>query len=162
MTVVALTNFIEATNSRGRAQFRFQNSKPGEVIRHRGLSFPYLSFGYQGAAKNRSGDNLEAALVMSNNEISMGYAVEATRNRWNVRVDSCSMNPSTFEVARMLTTETWIAASMSYDADWALESKMIEVLLSSSIDAVGAVAPSRVLTKQLVGALPVSGSVQNR
>ena len=156
MTIVALTNFMEVTNSRGVVRFRFQNSKPGKVIAYRGFRYPYLSFMYQGAAKNRSGDNLESALVMSSNAISMGYAAEAAQNRWNVRMDSCSMNPSTFAVGRTLTTENWIAASMSYDTT------TVEVLLSSSIDAVGASAPTRALTKQLVGSLPVSAQVQNR
>ena len=156
MAVIALTNFLEVTDSNGTLQFRFQNSKPGEVIDYRGVDYPFLSFIYQGAAKNRTGDNLESALVLSCNAIAMGYAVEATRNRWNVRVDSCSMNPETFAVAKTLTTEWWIAASMSYDPE------VVEVLLSSSIDAVGATAPTRVLTRKLVGALPVTGSVQNR
>ena len=156
MTVVALTNFLEVTNSRGQLQFRFQNSKPGEVISYRGVSYAYLSFIYQGAAKNRSGDNLEASLVLSSNAISMGYAAQAARNRWNVRVDSCSMNPNTFAVGKTLATEYWIAATMSYDVE------TVEVLLSSSIDAVGATAPTRVLTRKLVGALPVSASIQNR
>lgn len=156
MTVVALTNFIEVTDASGRVQHRFQNSKPGQNIKYRGVNWPYLSFIYQGAAKNRSGDNLESQLVMSSNSISMGYAAQAARNRWNVRVDSCSMNPSNFTVGRTLTTEYWIAASMSYDVE------TVEVLLSSSIDAVGASAPTRVLTKALVGALPVSSTIQNR
>src|SRR5210317_1142305 len=112
MTVVALTNFLEVTDARGHVQHRFQNSKPGQTIRYRGVNWPYLSFIYQGAAKNRSGDNLESQLVMSSNAISMGYAAQAARNRWNVRVDSCSMNPSNFTVGRTLTTEYWIAASM--------------------------------------------------
>ena len=156
MTVVALTNFIEVTDARGRLQFRFQNSKPGEVISYRGVNYAYLSFIYQGAAKNRSGDNLESDLVLSSNAISMGYAAQAARNRWNVRVDSCSMNPNTFAVGRTLSTEYWIAASMSYDVE------TVEILLSSSVDAVGASAPTRVLTRKLVGALPVSASIQNR
>jgi len=86
----------------------------------------------------------------------MSYAAHAARNRWNVRVDSCSMNPSNFTVGRTLTTEFWIAASMGYDVE------TVEVLLSSSIDAVGASAPTRVLTKALVGSLPVSSTIQNR
>ena len=156
MTIIALTNFMEVTNSRGVVRFRFQNSKPGKVIAYRGFRYPYLSFMYQGAAKNRSGDNLESALVMSSNAISMGYAAEAAQKRWNVRMDSCSMNPSTFDVGRTLTTENWIAASMSYDM------QTVEVLLSSSIDAVGASAPARHLTRKMVGALPTTGQVQNR
>ena len=84
MTVVALTNFIEITDARGTVQHRFQNSKPGEFINHNGVDYPYLSFIYQGAAKNRTGDNIESSLILSNNAISLGYAAEATRAQWNV------------------------------------------------------------------------------
>ena len=156
MTITALTNFLEVTDARGHVQFKYQNSKPGELITYRDVEYPYLSFIYQGAAKNRSGDNLESSLILSSNSISMGYAVQSTQGRWNVRIDSCSMNPVTFEVGRTLTTENWIAASLSYDME------TVEVLLSSSIDAVGASAPTRSLTRNLVGALPVTGQVQNR
>lgn len=156
MTVVALTNFIEVSTPDGRVQHRFQNSKPGQVIRYRNVDYHYLSFLYQGAAKNRTGDNLESQLLLSANPISMGYAVEAVQKRWTVRVDSCSMHPVNFTVGKTLTTEIWIAASLSYDTS------TVEILLSSAIDAVGANAPTRVLTSALVGALPSSGSIYNR
>ena len=45
---------------------------------------------------------------------------------------------------------------MSYDPE------SIEVILSSAIDAVGANAPDKVLTKDIVGSLPVTGSLTNR
>lgn len=156
MTVVALTNFFEATDSDGVVQARYQNSKPGEAIRHRGADYYYLPFIYQGATVTRTGDNLEAAMVLAVNELALNNATAAVRGHWNVRMDSCSMNPKTFEVAKLLTTETWIAASMSYDVE------SVEVLLSSSIDAVGSNAPQRVLTRAMVGSLPVTASIQNR
>lgn len=156
MTVVALTNFITVTDGAGRPKFHFQNSKPNNTIRYKGVEYPYLGFIYQGAAKNRTGDNLESALVLSANAISMGYAVRAARSRWNVRVDSCSMHPVNFTVGKTLTTEFWIAASVSYDM------QTVEILLSSSIDAVGASAPTRVLTRAMVGALPTTSSIANR
>ena len=156
MTIVALTTFVEAVDSRGHVQARYQNSKPGETITHNGVAYPYLSFIYQGAAKNRTGDNLEAALVLSANAISTGIAAQAVREKWNVVIESCSMNPTTFSVAKSLTKEHWIAASLTYDTN------TVEVLLSSSVDAVGANAPTRVLTKQMVGALPSTGQLSNR
>ena len=156
MTIIALTNFLEVTDSRGHVQYVYQNSQPGQLIKYRGVEYPYLPFIYQGAAKNRSGDNLESSLILSSNAISMDYAAQAAQNRWNVRVDSCSMNPVDFTVGRTLTTEHWIAASMSYELE------TVEVLLSSSIDAVGASAPTRSLTRNLVGSLPVTGQVSNR
>lgn len=163
MSIVALTNFLTIFNASGQLQYRFQNGKVGESIAY---SFPgstgsparysYLSFIYQGAAKNRTGDNLEAALLLALNELSQSYVIEAVRNRWNVRVDTCLMNPDTFAVQKTLTTEHWLAASVGYDTD------SIEVLLSSAIDAVGANAPTRVLTKKMVGSLPSTGQIQNR
>lgn len=156
MTIVALTTFLEVSDAAGAVQHRFQNSLPGQTISHRGASWPYLSFIYQGAAKNRTGDNLEAGLILAVNALSMGYATQAVQQKWNIRVDSCSMNPTTFAVARTLTSEFWLAASMSYDTE------TVEVLLSSSIDAVGASAPMRVLTSTLVGALPSTGAIYNR
>lgn len=156
MTVVALTTFIEISTPAGVVQHRFQNSKPGQLINYRSVDYPYLSFLYQGAAKNRTGDNMESQLVMSSNAISIGYAVQAVQNSYQVRVDSCSMNPVNFTVGRTLTTEFWLASSMSYDVD------VVEILLSSAIDAVGANAPNRVLTTALVGRLPTTASIYNR
>lgn len=156
MSTVALTTFIELTNASGVVQQRFQNSKPSEAITHRGVPFPFLSFLYQGATQNRTGDNLESALVLANNQISIAYVLQAVQNRWNVRVDTCLMNPSDFSVARTLASEFWLASSMTYDP------VTVEVLLSSGIDAVGANAPTRVLTTALVGQLPVTGQIFNR
>ena len=156
MAIVALTTFIEVRDSRNRVQYRHQNSQPGKKIKLGSQSFSYLSFLYQGAAKSRTGDNLEAALVMSDNWLSKGIAAKAVRNNWRVRVDSCVMNSGFTAVSRTLTTDYWLMASMSYDTT------TVEILLSSAIDAVGVNGPTRVLTTAQVGALPVTGSLSNR
>ena len=59
-----------------------------------------------------------------------------------------------FTVSQVLTTEHWLLASFAYDAT------TIEVLLSSSIDAVGTTAPNRVFTENIVGFLPRTGNIQ--
>lgn len=156
MTIVALTTFITISNARGTVQHRFQNSNPGSIITLDGVGHPFLPFLYSGAAKNRTGDNLEAELVLACNALAMNYAVEAVRNKWTVQVVQCSMNPNDFSVGRKLTIEIWLAANMSYDPE------RINVLLSSGIDAVGATAPNKTLTSKLVGALPLTGSISNR
>ena len=156
MTVIALTTFITVLDARGTVQHRFQNSNPGSTITLDDAGHPFLPFLYSGAAKNRTGDNLEAELVLASNALAMNYAVEAVRNKWTVQVVQCSMNPNDFSVGRKLTIEIWLAANMSYDPE------RINVLLSSGIDAVGATAPSKTLTTKLVGALPLTGSISNR
>ena len=115
----------------------------------------YLPFIYQGATKNRSGDNLEAALVLANNAVAMSRAREAVTNKWSIEVSVCLVDPSTLAHQRTLTTDNWLASGMSYDP------QNVEVILSSAIDAVGAVSPNRVLTTDLVGHLPTSASIRN-
>jgi hypothetical protein len=154
--VIALTTFLVVKDAAGTVQHRFQNSTPGSSIVLDGAAHPFLSFMYAGATKNRSGDNLEAELVMACNQLAMSYAAQAVQNKWTVVVTQCSMNPNDFSVGRKLTADTWLAAGLSYDQE------RVNVLLSSGIDAVGASAPSKTLTTQLVGALPLTGSISNR
>lgn len=156
MSLQALTTFMTVYRPTGQVEHRFQNSKIGETIALDGYGFQYLSFLYQGAAKNRTGDNLVSALIMSVNPISMNYAYEAVSKKWNVRVDTCVMNPQTFTVARTLTTEYWVASSMAYDTT------SVEIALSSSLDAISLLLPNRVFNKVLVGELPTTGAIQAR
>ena len=162
MTLVALTNFITITgkkvvNNRTRKlQRRYQNGKTGGTVTLDNKKFGFLSFVYQGATKNRTGDNMEATLVLANNQLSMNTAIEAVRGRWQIQVDTCTMNPDNLAVLKKITTENWIVSTMAYDP------VTIEITLSSSIDAVGASVPNRVLTQKQVGALPSTAQLQNR
>ena len=153
MSFVALTNFITITNPNGSVKNitdKFQNG------RHTAISgFQYLSFIYQGAAKNRSGDNMTSSLILANSELSMNYAQQIVINKYHIKVETWLMTEA-FEKSKQLSEETWLASNMSYNPE------NIELILSSAIDAVGANAPDKVLTRNLVGALPVTGSLQNR
>ena len=156
---VALTNFITVTkfdgtdpNKTGTAftpYNKFQNGKHGLVSSHN-----YLSFIYQGATRNRSGDNMISSLLLANSELSMNYAQQIVSNKYHIKVETYLMTEA-FEQKTKLTEEQWLVSSMSYDP------QTIEVILSSAIDAVGANAPDRVLTKNIVGQMPITGSLQN-
>jgi len=150
MSLQSITNFLTVFKPTGAIEHRFQNSIVGSNIN----GHQYLSFIYQGAAKNRTGDNLISGLIMSVNPISMGYAQEAVDSKWNVQVDTCVMSPDFNSVQRTLTSEVWVASSMSYDTT------TVEVALSSSLDAVALVLPNRVFSVGLVGFLPTTGNIQ--
>jgi len=124
-------------------------------IENEGRSYPYRPFLYRGATRNRTGDNLQAELLMANNQIAMDVVMDALRGRWLVYMVVAAMRPDAPSVARVLSRETWVIAAPTYDAS------TITVVLSSAIDAVGATVPARVLTEPLVGALPVTGSIRN-
>ena len=119
--------------------------------------FHYLPFVYQGTTINRSGDNIESNLIMANHPLSMAKAQEAVANKYFVEVNVCIMsNTNINSLQRVLTTDTWLAGSLSYD------SEVVEVLLSSAIDAVDVNVPNFVLTTEVVGKLPVTSDIQNR
>ena len=121
----------------------------------------YLPFIYQGTTVNKSGDNIESNLIMGNHPLSMAKAQEAVANKYFVEVNVCIMKNNDIDSLEdgnnsILTTDTWLAASLSYDPE------VVEVLLSSAIDAVGVNLPSLVLTNEAVGKLPVTSDIQNR
>ena len=152
MSFVALTTFISM------GPYYFQNGNHSLPSNSTVSGYKYLSFIYQGATKNRSGDNLIASLVLANNPLSMNYAQEAIENKYQLDIATYLMNEDFTDKkdTRPLTHEIWLASSLSYDPE------TIEIILSSAIDAVGANAPNRVLTRDMVGHLPVTGTIQNR
>ena len=155
MTVVALTAFLTVKKSNGDVEHRFQNGKHQAVDGH-----DFLSFIYQGAAMNRSGDNLEASIILANNPISMSHVKDFVTNKYQILVETFLMDTNfnkdtAAKNGGKLTGEQWLAASMRYDP------QSIELLLSSAIDAVGANAPQQTLTKSRCSHLPLTGQIQN-
>ena len=157
MTYIRYANFFQIftvfPDGREDIEAKYNNSTPGQSIQHRNLTYQYLSFVYQGASKNRTGDNLEAQLLLSVNDLANNEALSAVRSKKHIRMFSALMAED-FTVERVLTREVWLASSLSYD------NETLEVILSSAIDAVGANAPTRVLSRDLVGHLPVTGNIQ--
>lgn len=155
MSLTAFTNLVTITDTRGIVQYRYQNSTESN-LRYNNANHQFVPFIYQGASKSRTGDNLQAALVFSSNWLSTGIAKQAVENNWRVKVETLQANPQYTQLGPKLTEENWICASMTYDET------TVELILSSGIDAVGATAPHRRLRTDQVGALPVTGSIQNR
>ena len=170
MSITTLVTFVEVfsvdVNENKSTKHLLQNAKrePSEnsnsaknTISFNGKNYHYLPFVYQGTTINRSGDNIESNLIMANHPLSMAKAQEAVLNRYFVEVNVCIVaNNDIDNITNVLTTDTWLAASLSYDPE------VVEVLLSSAVDAVGVNVPSIVLTTQAVGKLPVSSDIQNR
>ena len=88
MTVVALTAFVTVTDKNGKEQHTFQNGKYNTDVG----GYTYLSFIYQGAAMNRTGDNLEASLILGNSPLSMGYVKDFVEDRYYIDVETWLMD----------------------------------------------------------------------
>ena len=157
MSLEVITQFITINSADGASQGRYQNGSPAAEIIYGEVSYPYLSFIYSGATRNRTGDNITSALALSSNAISMNIAYEAVAGRWSVMVETVLMNadPTAFTPNKLLSVEVWVVTNMTYDTT------SVEIELSSAIDAVGLQIPNRVLLSKDVGALPLTSSIQN-
>ena len=170
MSLTTLVTFVEVfkinSNNRKSTIHRLQNAKREplkasnqnpNVIVFNGRRFNYLPFVYQGTTISRSGDNIESNLILANHPLSMAKAQEAVANKYFVEVNVCVMSNTNIDsLTRVLTTDTWLASSLSYDTN------VVEILLSSAIDAVGVNVPNYVLTTAAVGKLPLTSDIQNR
>ena len=170
MSLTTLVTFVEVFNvdasKKRRTIHLLQNAKrePSEdsnsannTILFNGKNYHYLPFIYQGTTINKSGDNIESNLIMGNHPLSMAKAQEAVVNSYFVEVNVCIVSNNDIDnITNVLTTDTWLASSLSYDPE------VVEVLLSSAVDAVGVNLPSLVLTNDAVGKLPVTSDIQNR
>ena len=170
MSLTTLVTFVEVfsvdINGNKSTKHLLQNAKrePSEesnsinnTILFNGQNYHYLPFIYQGTTINKSGDNIESNLIMGNHPLSMAKAQEAVLNNYFVEVNVCIVSNNNIDnIERILTTDTWLAASLSYDPE------VVEVLLSSAVDAVGVNVPNIVLTTEAVGKLPVTSDIQNR
>ena len=174
MTVVALTAFITVTDKDGNVPSSFADFDGNQVTatstsglnkfqngKHEGVGdYKYLSFIYQGAAMNKSGDNLEASIILANNPLSMAFVKEFVQKKYYFLVETFLMTTDfNKDVAAAnggkISGEYWLAAGMRYDPE------SIELLLSSAIDAVGANAPQQILTRKRCAHLPLTGQLQN-
>ena len=152
----------EDDNGEWETQHRWQNVNPSATIVRNGKNYSFLPFIYNGATRTRTGDNIEASLAVSTNQISMDYAYDIVVITFNpkqhhikrqVRVQTCLFNNDFTSVSKILTREEWIGASMGYSED------VVEIQLASAIDAVFSGLPNQYLDETTVGRLPTTARV---
>jgi len=170
MSVTTIGTFIEIyemDENTKKMKHRLQNAKlslndpkyknAANTIVFKSQKFHYMPFIYLGTTINKSGDNIESQLIMGNAPMSMARAQEAVANKYFVEVNVCILaNANLDNVLKILTSDTWLISSLSYDAE------RLELTLSSAIDSVGSNIPNLVLTSDCVGALPTTSDIQNR
>ena len=129
----------------------------GNTLILNGLSFQnytlggsdFLPFGFGGAVINRQGDNISASLVFPNNDLTRPWASEAVSNQWIAVVSVKTLTPE-------LTLYSYTGQVMG--GSW--DDTYVRLELGTVLDAVGAEAPFRSLSEDLVGPLPTSSGVR--
>lgn len=135
---------------------RFQNCNDDGTVGYQGHSWSFLPFIYQGATRSRTGNNIEAGLILSTNAISMAYAQRVVELKLKVVIYTCLMNPEFNSVQQLISRDNWSGTSMTYDVE------TIEVSLASRVDAITFGTPNLYLKKKIVGNLPTTASLTAR
>ena len=147
---LAFCNYVTLLQSNSTpTSYKFQNFSVNEPRR----GFDYLPFAITTGAGTRGGDRSSARLVVAANQISVNIAAEAANGNYFLRVETFSLNIETFADSSRISTEVWRVAGYEMDTE------RVFINLTSPLDAVRTDAPRRVLSTQLVGALPTSGSL---
>ena len=134
----------------------FHNANPRGVVRYESRVWRYLPFIYQGAVRNRSGDNIQGTIILPSNRLSMDYAQSIVKRKLKVSVYTCLMSEDFEAVTHLLSKENWAGTSMSYDMDG------LELSLASRVDAISFTVPNQYLRKEVVGELPTTGQISAR
>ena len=146
----AFCNYVTLLQSNSTpTSYKFQNFSVNEPRR----GFDYLPFAITTGAGTRGGDRSSARLVVAANQISVNIAAEAANGNYFLQVETFSLNIETFADSSRISTEVWRVAGYEMDTE------RVFINLTSPLDAVRTDAPRRVLSTQLVGALPTSGSL---
>lgn len=135
---------------------RFQNTNNDGTVSYQDQSWKFLPFIYQGATRSRTGNNIEAGLILSTNPISMAYAQRVVELKLKVVIYTCVMNAEFNLVDQLISKDNWSGTSMTYDLE------TIEVSLASRVDAITFGIPNLYLKKSIVGNLPTTANLTAR
>ena len=142
------------------ALYSFQNYWVGEEApfvndsNNKTHMYGFLPFSFSGVTVTKVGDNQPATLAFPNNQLSRNFATVAVQDEYIAHVRTVLINPDNKAGYKLINR--YIGQIVS--AKW--ESRALTLQLAAVFDAVGADVPRKRLNRQLVGHLPLTGSVR--
>jgi len=154
MSAFAFVNYARfMENSSTATAYAYQNFSVNVTRTYSGVTYNFLPFAISTGAGSKGGDRSEAVLGAGTNDISVNIFAEAVQSRWLLELKTVSLDITDFSDDALIRSELWRVAS--YDMD----TEKVLLKLTSPLDAVRSDVPRRVLSTELVGALPSSGSL---
>ena len=156
MACIAVANFIRFRRKADSADpylgQNYQNFFVGQEKNYDGADYAFAPFAFNANSSTRGGERSDCALVLPHNEISINLAYDMAANNRLLEVKNVSLN-SDFSYDSLVNSELWRVAG--YEADV----EKVVIRLQTPLDAVAAQVPTRVVTEELVGALPFESNV---
>lgn len=154
MSTIAVVNYIRFKQKAGtHLNQNFQNFFIGQSRNYDGTTYLFAPFAFNSNSATRGGERSDCALVLPLNDISVNLAQEMAANNRLLEVKSVEVNPNTFAEVQLIATELWRVAGYETDVE------KVVIRLQTPLDAVVAQIPRRVISEELVGALPFESNV---
>ena len=135
--------------------YAFQNFRVDGSVNIDGKSHTFLPFGFSGVTISRTGDNVDASLVLPNSALAQAFALTALDEEWLVSVKVGSFNPaSAGSFAQVLYEYRGLVSAGGWD------DTSIRMVLNSVLDAVTGDIPHRVFESDNVGPLPITANIR--
>ena len=152
--MLAIGTYIKlTTGEQASTGYQFQNFHVGETRSYNGTGYMYAGFGFSGGTLDLEAGNVSASLVFAVNELDLVVFKQAADDRWLAEVRTVWLNPDTLNETGTYSEELYAITGFEHDTS------RLSVRLGNPLDAVSMNAPRRVLTQDLVGSLPSTGSI---
>ena len=138
----------------GKSNYAFQNFNVGGIVRINNKNHQFLPFGFSGVTVTRSGDNVDAAIVLPNSALAQAFALQAFEEEWECVVRVGSFDPAEPKAfAQLLYEYVGIVSAGGWD------DTSIKMTLNSVLDAVTGDVPHRRFEEDNVGPLPITANI---
>ena len=128
----------------------FQNPITGTTS-----SYLFLPFGFSGVTVSRTGDNVDAGIVLPNVQLSRDFATSAIYDGWTAMIFTCKIN----QIDQPGGSPTVLYRNVGQVAGGTWDETEITMEVNSVLSAVGSEVPARTLRQRLVGDVPLSGQL---
>ena len=152
--MLAVGTYIKlVTGDQAPTGYAFQNFHAGETRSYNGTGYMYAGFGFSGGTLDLEAGNVSASLVFAVNELDLAVFQQAADNRWLIEVRTVWLDPDTLDESGTYSEELYAVTGFEHDTS------RLSVRMGNPLDAVSQNAPRRLLTQDLVGALPSTGNI---
>jgi len=150
-----LCNFLRFKRRNGLfTPWLAQNFYVGQSIDYEGGFYPYAPVAVATNASSAGGDRSEAVLGAPMSALTLNIFTEAVEEDWLLEVKTVLVNRSDLSLGPLLQSEYWATQQVQHDSS----EPVVRLQLASPLDAVRN-GGGRVLSQELVGSLPVTGTL---
>ena len=155
MAAIALVNYVRFKGKNGSyiAGYNFQNFTISGTRTYSGITYNFAPYAFNANSADRGGDRSDCAMVWPLNDIAVNLAEEMASNNRLVEVKTVQVSVNNYSNVQLINEELWRVAGYETDTE------KVVIRLQTPLDAVLANVPGRVITEELVGALPFESNV---